>query len=480
MENIEAIEIPGSVTRISKEILENWEGITLFCSAGSSASAMAERGGIVYDTSTMPTTYYEDGNGVVYLFDWEEMAYTAGTIDIANFTGKKSIVYKNEIDGYPVISIDSEKLAKRYLDDQTLCFNYVTEIVIPDGIKEIAQGEFSPKLCFDFAIDPDTIGLPELGYTNLTRVIFEEGETPINLNKNIFSNCNSLTEVQFSSRVRELPENTFINCPALTKLELPEGMTKIGQAALQGVPNLEYLYIPSSVTEIADDAMDGLEKLTVHGEKNSYAEYYCRLHQISFEAEGTIEPEQPYLVHSASQISNHTLYFTVGLLRDVEGAEGYEFQSLASDGKTVLRTKKSATYTTVLRNAPNDIYVRGRYWKQENGQKIYSPWSNTEHLYMEIKGGNMTLSKAAVSGKTVTLTFADNVNFFQESDGYDCKLQNVNGNAGSYMLRNQKYRTIRYTNVKKGTYYVIAKAYKLVNGKKYYGKSSNTRKVVVK
>ena len=49
------------------------------------------------------------------------------------------------------------------------------------------------------------------------------------------------------------------------------------------------------MTDIADDAMEGLTKLTVHGETNSYAEYYCRTHGIPFEAEGSMEQEKPYM-----------------------------------------------------------------------------------------------------------------------------------------------------------------------------------------
>lgn len=293
---------------------------------------------------------------------------------------------------------------------------------------------------------------------------------------------NSSTNINLNDerlRCEIVGKKAFYGCDLVQQVVLSEDMKIIGTKAFAECTNLQQIYIPPEVYKIAEDAFFNCPEVTLYVEEGSYAEKYAKEQGIPYTCR-TVEPEQPYLIHSASQVSNHTLYFTVGLLRDVEGAEGYEFQSLASDGKTVLRTKKSATYTTVLRNAPNDIYVRGRYWKQENGQKIYSPWSNTEHLYMEIKGGNMTLNKAVVSGKTVTLTFADNVNFFQESDGYDCKLQNANGNAGSYMLRNQKYRTIRYTNVKKGTYYVIAKAYKLVNGRKYYGESSNIRKIIVR
>lgn len=253
------------------------------------------------------------------------------------------------------------------------------------------------------------------------------------------------TEVQLSSRICELPDYMFVDCQALTQLELPEGMSKTGQAAFQGVPNLEYLYIPSSVTDIASDAMDGLTKLTVHGEANSYAEYYCQTHGIPFEAERSIEQEKPYIVSAKGELKNHRLYFTVDLLREMDSAEGYEYQTLASDG-----------------------------------EKVYSEWSDKAHLYLDVTPGTMVLNKAAANGRKVTLTFADNVNFFKESDGFGCRLEKTSVSGKTHSKKNQKHRIITFANVKPGTYTAKARAYKLVNGEKVYGGRSNTIQVVVK
>lgn len=92
--------------------------------------------------------------------------------------------------------------------------------------------------------------------------------------------------------------------------------------------------------------------------------------------------------------------------------QSFEFQSFASDGKTILRTKKSASSKTVLRKAPNNIYVRARYWKTENGQKVYSAWSNMEHLYLDLKGGNMILKNASVKGNKVKIITLEKTGIF--------------------------------------------------------------------
>lgn len=475
LEDVTTIEIPGTMEVIPLNILDHWEGVTISCSEHSWVQSFAERNGIAYDTSNMPATYVadSDGNGLAYVFDWKNQTYTAAGLE--RMSKLTDVVYKDEISGYPVTEIDTEKFSMIYFDEHQLDFRNVRSLYIPDGIQRISGYEYS---MYDEILYEDDFG--PTNYRNLVSVVFEEGDTPIKLEGGLFKDCISLSDIQFSSRVREIPAYMFTNCPALTRLELPEGMVKINEAALQGAQNLEYLYIPSSVTEIAEDAMNGLTKVTVHGKENSYGEYYCRAHGIPFVADGSIEPEKPYILQTDAQIINHCLSFSICFLRDGEGAEGYEFQSLASDGKTVLRTKKSASSKTVLTKAPNDIYVRARYWKTENGQKVYSEWSNMEHLYLELKGGNMVLKNTSVKGNKVTVTFAGNADFFKESDGYDCKLRNVDGVGKNYALKNQKYRTISFSNVNKGIYFVSAKAYKLVNGKKYYGEESNSQKIVVK
>ena len=477
LEGVKTIELSREIWMLAEDAFDSWNGITIRCALNSDAYFFAVEHGISVDTSTMRPDYVKEDSGVIYIFDPQTASYTIGFIECDCFSKDPAdIVLRNEIMGYPVKRIDTERGANNYYDDdEPLAFNGVKSIYIPNSIDKIAEREFTYHLCNDFWTT-----YKEWGYVNLTSVVFEDGETPIELGEHLFDYCPSLIEVKLSSRIRELPAYMFVDCKALTELELPEGMTKIGQAALQGVPNLEYLYIPSSVTDIADDAMDGLTKLTVHGEANSYAEYYCRTHGIPFEAEGSAEQEKPYIVSAKGELKDHWLHFTVELLREMDGAEGYEYQTLASDGETVLRTKNAAAASCVLAKAPNDIYVRVRSWNTENGEKVYSQWSDKAHLYLDVKAGNMVLKKAAANGRKVTLTFGDNANFFKESDGFDCRLEKTASNGKTYAKQNQKYRTVTFTNVKPGTYTAKARAYKLVNGKKVYGERSNTIRVTVR
>lgn len=198
------------------------------------------------------------------------------------------------------------------------------------------------------------------------------------------------------------------------------------------------------------------------------------------QTEGDITQEQPQITSVKGKLKDGWLHFQVVLSQETEGAEGYEYQSLDSSGKKVLRTKKAASSSCVLKKAPNNIYVRVRAWKTENGKKVYSQWSDPIRMYVKIKAGNMTLKTTSVNGRNVTLTFADNANFFKESDGYDCMLQKTTAGGKTYTRKNQKYRTIQFRNIKPGTYTAKARAYKMVNGKKVYGSRSNTVRVTVR
>ncbi|HIZ23226.1 MAG TPA: InlB B-repeat-containing protein [Candidatus Blautia faecigallinarum] len=183
------------------------------------------------------------------------------------------------------------------------------------------------------------------------------------------------------------------------------------------------------------------------------------------QTEGDITQEQPQITSVKGKLKDGWLHFQVVLSQETEGAEGYEYQSLDSSGKKVLRTKKAASSSCVLKKAPNNIYVRVRAWKTENGKKVYSQWSDPIRMYVKIKAGDMTLKKTSVNGRNVTLTFADNANFFKESDGYDCMLQKTTAGGKTYTRKNQKYRTIQFRNIKPGTYTAKARAYRMVNGK---------------
>lgn len=55
---------------------------------------------------------------------------------------------------------------------------------------------------------------------------------------------------------------------------------------------LKTLYIPETVTEIGAEAFINCDSLTVHGKKNSYAYYYCKMNGIPFVSEELLQNQK--------------------------------------------------------------------------------------------------------------------------------------------------------------------------------------------
>ncbi|MGN0531610.1 MAG: fibronectin type III domain-containing protein, partial [Eubacterium sp.] len=164
----------------------------------------------------------------------------------------------------------------------------------------------------------------------------------------------------------------------------------------------------------------------------------------------------------------------------VSNAGGYQLQQKI-DGTWVTKVITSSTYTTISNLTPGkNYYFRVRAYRTVNGKKYYS-------LYRTLT----TCTKPA----TVTLS-----GLTRYSSGHKIKAswKKVSGYASGYQIywsRNSSFSnvvakttvsgqsTTSYTgkNFTKGRrYYVKVRAYKTVNGTKYYGSWSNVKSIVCK
>ena len=74
-------------------------------------------------------------------------------------------------------------------------------------------------------------------------------------------NCPALQDIEFSSRITELPESVFAGCISLKSIDIPEGITQILDDAFAGCEQLERIAIPSSVTKIPESAFSNCTAL---------------------------------------------------------------------------------------------------------------------------------------------------------------------------------------------------------------------------
>ena len=291
-----------------------------------------------------------------------------------------------------------------------------------------------------------------------------------------FNTCPNLKTVTFSDNVKKIGQSAFIYCGNLTSVKLSPNLQSIGSFAFFNCRSLKTLYIPETVTAIGIEAFKNCDSLTVHGKKNSYAYYYCKMNGIPFISEGTAlkpETDRPYIKSVDSDIVNKQICVTITLNGKVKNADGYQYQIY--DGAKVLTTQNSTNTICTLKKVPC-FFARVRSYTVRNGKKIYSKWSNMMRIpSYKLKKDNIKLIKVTGREKSITAQFSK----LKCSDGFDCVLKNSESGE-KIIMKNQKKNTVIFKNLKPGTYYLKAHAYTLLNGIKEFGIWSDDEKVIVK
>lgn len=201
-----------------------------------------------------------------------------------------------------------------FVTEGTVLLRYIgsnPDVVLPDGITEIAANTFSGgsissivipegvtmigSRAFENCSELEEVSLPSTleevggycfaGCRKLKRISL--GERITGIQGSLFSECLELENVIIPSKTRYIDSFAFKNCRQFTEIAIPDGVQSIGFSAFAYCSNLEYLYIPDSVTEIRDNFMgntpfDGCDLLVVHCPAGSEAENYCIGHGMDY------------------------------------------------------------------------------------------------------------------------------------------------------------------------------------------------------
>ena len=266
-----------------------------------------------------------------------------------------------------------------------------TNIVIPNGVKEIADSTFSGftklrsvvvpegvkrigRRCFENCTSLDRCDLPDSleelgGYAFVDCHKLKE----VHLSKKLktlgdstFSECFVLKDVVIPEKIKEIEAFAFKNCDAFKHIVIPEGVKSIGFSAFAGCDKLEYLYIPKSVTEFAANSFnphpfDGSKKLTIYTPTGSAAQ--------KFAAEKGI----PYKNEEKGST-------TAG-----KAASATTSQKKASSAKKAAKTKSSNEKTVTVDNTWVVTIPDG--FKYSTDKKIIGDHRNI--IFMEDKADNM-------------------------------------------------------------------------------------------
>lgn len=141
-----------------------------------------------------------------------------------------------------------------------------TEVVVPDGVKEIGNDAFSKAYKLKSVTLPDTIR--EIGKNSFLCTGIESFTAPQSLKTigdRAFSRCDSLKYVKLSDSLVEIGSSAFWGCEALEQVIFNEGIKTVEWCTFEGCSALEKIVFPKSLHKVETFAFkecDSLSDLT--------------------------------------------------------------------------------------------------------------------------------------------------------------------------------------------------------------------------
>ena len=207
-----------------------------------------------------------------------------GTARINNLTRPvENVNIPAEVQGCPVVAIYSILPYNDY-DAAGKIAEKVKTATIPDTVEFIMEGAFEDLSNLSSVTFGARVKYMQANAfrdcTLLTAVALPDALETVPVCA--FESCVALTSVSFGKNVKTIDVCAFFDCPYLKKITLPEGVTTLGIQCFAMCRGLTYIYIPASVTAIGDSAFGKCDRLTIHGEKGSYAQSYAAAEGIPF------------------------------------------------------------------------------------------------------------------------------------------------------------------------------------------------------
>ena len=163
------------------------------------------------------------------------------------------------------------------------CSSEVSEVVIPEGVSEIAD------YCFQNCTALKSIKLPSTLKKIGNNAFYNSGISSIEIPDSVteigvaaFGNCSSLVSVKLPSTLKKIGNRAFADCRLLESIVIPEGVVEIGTDAFRECNKLKAVVLPSTLKTIGDVAFggcyalesivlpEGLEKIGKDAFRNDY------------------------------------------------------------------------------------------------------------------------------------------------------------------------------------------------------------------
>ena len=220
------------------------------------------------------------------------------------------------------------------------------EVKLPDSLTEIREGAFEQCGMTEITIPRNVKKIGVAAFFDcrqLRTITFGSNLTAVG--REAFFGCRKLTTINISKNMTDICDGMFKGCEGIKKIEIPEtvgiignsafeacsGLTSvtianamggaasngamsnavtpkkvaIGSSTFKACGGLKKIVIPANVTRIASDAFEGCMRLTIYGEKGSYAQSYAKEHDIPFKA---VKLNTPPIAITINQGKKTTLY----------------------------------------------------------------------------------------------------------------------------------------------------------------------------
>lgn len=431
--NLANLVIPDSVTSIEKCAFENCESLTNLIIPNSVTSIgecafkncfrltnikLSDKLNIISSSAFENCTNIEN----------IKIPNTVEEIDSSAFAG--CINLKN-------IKINSPSI---YIGNSTFsnCTS-LESIVLPDGLESIENSTFAGcSNLKSIQLSKNLNSIESNAFyecSNLKNINFPE--SLVSIRDNSFFECTSLKSITIPYNVKYISENTFENCTNLSEITVYED-TYAYRFLKQYYPDkIKVLPLPSKITISKENYPTNLvykNKFSLTGQITSNHRLSSITVQISNRSNNTISK-------ISKTISTDTFTYDMEDLKikfETLPVGNYNYQLIASDEKGVSQTLINKNFKVVKPNVPVN---------KVNGLKYTSSTSNTKLYWNNVSGVN----------------------------GYEVWMYNSNSGKYEKIKTIKNASTLSYTksNLSSSTIYKYKiRAYKIVNGNKYYGSFS--------
>jgi len=390
------------------------------------------------------------------------------------------------------------------------------KIELPESLKTIYESAFNgcSSVTGTLTIPKNTV-LKSYAFNycrGITKLVFEDGFTMGNLANGspTFAHCEKLTSVYIPGSFKYIPAMFFNNCTSLKEVVLSEGVESV--SGFYNCTALEKIVLPKSTKTIYSAAFTGCEKLSVVKIQSKLNNVFS---DCFVDCPSLKSIKIPFGV---DEVGMHALGYSIKRDSETGSIKGYEpiksfkiygkkCKALTDyckdndlkfidmyDVKNATATMKSQTYNGSAKKPSVTVKLAGTTLKKDTDYTVkYS--NNTK-----VGTAKVTITGKGTYKGTLEKTFKINpkptelTKLTPKSKSFKAYWKKNKSQTSGYQIQYSVYKSFK--NAKKVTvkgyktgartvkdlkankkYFVRVRAYKVVDGKKYYSKWSETKSI---